>query len=102
MKDIETATAGDIIILSGADDVKIGDTICVKENPVALPRVDVDKPTISMGFGVNTSPFSGLDGKKVSGNQIRERLEKEALMNVAIELEVTNADMFVVKGRGEF
>jgi len=94
---------GDIIVIAGIEDVKIGDTICTKESPKALPRITVDEPTVSMRFGINTSPLAGKEGKLVQSNKIRERLQKETLLNVAIQVEDTDTrDAFVVKGRGEF
>ena len=103
VKDTEEAFAGDIIILSGIDDVKLGDTICNQNFLKKLPSIKVDKPTMSMLFTINTGPFSGLEGKLVQGNKIKERLKKEAMMNVAIEIEPSKeADSFIVKGRGEF
>lgn len=101
--EIENAQPGDIIIISGIEDVHIGDTICTKENPKALKRIAIDEPTISMMFGINTSPLSGREGKIVQGNKIRERLEKETLRNVALKVEDSpDGENFVVKGRGEF
>jgi len=99
----ESADAGDIVVLAGIDDVKIGDTICTREQPKALERITVDEPTISMRFTINTSPFSGQEGRFVQSTKIRERLFKETLMNVAIQMEEDrNSDSFIVKGRGEF
>jgi GTP-binding protein len=102
-KEVETAEPGDIVVLAGADDVKIGDTIATKDAPKALPRVTVDEPTIAMKFGTNTSPFSGMEGKYVQSRRILDRLQKETLHNVAIRVEeCEDRDSFVVKGRGEF
>lgn len=102
-EEVETATAGEIVILAGADEVEIGDTICSKETPKALPRVAIDEPTISMKFTTNTSPLSGREGKFVQPQRIHARLAKETLHNVALKLEGTaDTDTFVVKGRGEF
>jgi len=99
---VDHADTGDIIVLAGIEDVKIGDTICTRENPLALPRITVDEPTVFMRFTINTSPFAGKDGKNVQSRKIRERLLKETLLNVAIEVEEsTNDDSFIVKGRGE-
>jgi GTP-binding protein len=101
--EVERAEPGDIIILSGADDVEIGDTICTKDRPKALPRVVVDEPTIAMRFTINTSPFVGKEGKYVQAPRIKDRLMKEALYNVALRVENTeDPDTFMVKGRGEF
>jgi GTP-binding protein len=103
LKEVESAQAGDIIILAGIEDVEIGDTICTREAPKALPRISVDEPTISMLFTSNTSPLSGTEGKYVQSGKIRERLYKESLRNVAIRVEDgEDADSFIVKGRGEF
>ncbi|MBF0468630.1 MAG: translational GTPase TypA [Desulfamplus sp.] len=95
--------AGDIAVISGTDGFEIGDTICTKEFPKALPRISVDEPTVSMMFTISDSPFSGLEGKYVQSSRIRERLQKEALANVAISLtETAERDSFIVQGRGEF
>jgi GTP-binding protein len=103
LKEVETAESGDIIVIAGFEDVHIGDTICTQESPKALKRVSVDEPTISMLFSINTSPFSGRDGKYVQSTKLRERLFKETLRNVALKVEDSdNADSFIVKGRGEF
>ncbi|MEF2145993.1 MAG: translational GTPase TypA [Desulfovibrionaceae bacterium] len=99
----ESIDPGDIVVLSGIEAVKIGDTICTKDEPKALPRIRVDEPTVSMRFGINTSPLAGREGKLVQANKIRERLDKEALMNVAVRIEDgPERDSFIVKGRGEF
>jgi len=99
----ESASAGDIAVLAGIDDVKIGDTICTREHPKALERITIDEPTISMRFTINNSPFSGQEGRFVQSTKIRERLFKETLMNVAIQMEEgRDSDSFIVKGRGEF
>ncbi|MBU1000984.1 MAG: translational GTPase TypA [Proteobacteria bacterium] len=97
------ADTGDIVVISGIENVTIGDTICTAAAPVALPRITVDEPTVSMRFGINTSPLAGTEGKLVTSSKIRERLTKEALSNVAIRVEDTeDNDAFLVKGRGEF
>ncbi|WP_147820930.1 translational GTPase TypA [Salidesulfovibrio onnuriiensis] len=99
----DSAQPGDIVVLAGIEDVKIGDTICNKEAPKALPRITVDEPTVSMKFSINTSPLAGQEGKLVQGTKIRERLHRETLLNVAIQVEDTEyRDAFLVKGRGEF
>jgi GTP-binding protein len=99
---VDEAQVGDIVVLSGIDEVKIGDTICTREAPVALPRIAVDEPTVFMRFSITTSPFAGKEGKHVQSRKIRERLLKETLLNVAIEVEESTTDeSFVVKGRGE-
>ncbi|MFZ3044336.1 MAG: translational GTPase TypA [Desulfatirhabdiaceae bacterium] len=102
-QEVQTADPGDIIVLSGIDNVKIGDTICTKTSPARLPRLTVDEPTVSMLFRINDSPFSGKEGKYVQSSKIRERLFKETLMNVGILVEETDdKESFTVKGRGEF
>ncbi len=99
---VDEAQVGDIIVLSGIEDVKIGDTICTKSSPVALERITVDEPTVSMRFTINTSPYAGQEGKHVQSRKIRDRLLKETLMNVGIEIEESRTDeSFIVKGRGE-
>ena len=99
---VEEAEAGDIIIISGLDDIGIGVTICDKENPVGLPVLSVDEPTLTMDFMVNTSPLAGTEGKFVTSRQIRDRLTKELLTNVALRVDETgDADVFRVAGRGE-
>jgi GTP-binding protein len=103
LKEVESAEPGDIVVLAGIENVYIGDTICTQLAPKALKRVTVDEPTISMLFAINTSPFSGKDGKYVQSTKLRERLFKETLRNVALRIEDSeNADSFIVKGRGEF
>ena len=99
---VDRAFAGDIVCISGVDGIKISDTICAVGYPEALPALQVDEPTISMTFQVNTSPFAGLDGKFVTSRHLKERLEKELLYNVALRVEPTDhADKFKVSGRGE-
>jgi len=99
---VDGAEAGDIIIVSGLEDIGIGVTICDKENPVGLPMLTVDEPTLTMDFMVNTSPLAGTEGKFVTSRQIRDRLTKELLTNVALRVEDTaDADIFRVSGRGE-
>lgn len=103
LTDAPSAAAGDIIILSGIADVHIGDTICTGDQAVALPRLVVDDPTVYMKFLKNSSPFAGQDGHLVQASKIRERLIKESLLNVAIQVEESeDKESFVVKGRGEF
>jgi GTP-binding protein len=89
--------------LAGVEDVHIGDTICARTAPKALPRITVDEPTVSMYFSTNTSPLLGREGSIVQSSKIRERLEKETLLNVSMRVEETeNKEGFIVKGRGEF
>ena len=103
LTETEEAEPGDIIVLSGVEDVTIGDTITTADDPKALPRIHVDEPTVSMRFAINTSPFAGREGKFVQSAKLRERLYKETLRNVAIQVEETDdKDSFTVKGRGEF
>ncbi len=99
---VEQAEAGDIIIISGIDDIGIGFTIADRENPVGLPVMGVDEPTLTMDFMVNSSPLAGTEGKFVTSRQIRDRLTKELLVNVALRVEDTeDTDVFRVSGRGE-
>ena len=98
----EEAEAGDIVIISGIEDIGIGVTIADRDNPVGLPMLSVDEPTLTMDFMVNTSPLAGTEGKFVTSRQIRDRLQKELLTNVALRVEDTaDADVFRVSGRGE-
>ncbi|MBI3354347.1 MAG: translational GTPase TypA [Nitrospirae bacterium] len=100
--DIEQAAMGDIVALAGIEGINIGDTITDADDPKPLPRIAVDEPTISMVFSVNTSPFAGKEGKFVTSRNLKERLEKELLYNVAIRVESTDStDSFKVMGRGE-
>lgn len=99
---IEEAQAGDIVLINGIEEVGIGVTIADKDQPIGLPVLSVDEPTLTMNFQVNTSPFAGLEGKFVTSRQIRERLTKELLVNVALRVEDTeDADVFLISGRGE-
>jgi GTP-binding protein len=99
---LEQAEAGDIIIISGLDEIGIGVTIADRDNPVGLPLTAVDEPTLTMDFMVNSSPLAGTEGKFVTTRQIRDRLAKELLVNVALRVEETgDADVFRVSGRGE-
>ncbi|MAF90362.1 MAG: translational GTPase TypA [Bdellovibrionaceae bacterium] len=99
---VEKLEAGDVGVIAGMEDVEIGDTIADRETPVALERIEVEEPTVSMVFSVNDGPFAGLEGKKVTSRNIKDRLEKELLHNVAIKVEETDTnDAFRVMGRGE-
>ncbi len=99
---VETSGTGEIVALAGFEDVEIGETITLADDPRPLPVIAVDEPTISMIFGVNTSPFAGLEGKFVTSRQLRERLDRELLGNVALRLEDTGSpDTFKISGRGE-
>ncbi len=100
--EFEQATAGDIIAFTGVEPLFISDTLCDPSNVEALPKLSVDEPTVSMTFQVNTSPFAGKEGKYVTSRQIRERLERELLHNVALRVKETDdPDKFIVSGRGE-
>jgi len=99
---VESAQAGDIVAIAGIEGINIGETIADGENPVALPPIIVDEPTIAMNFAANTSPLAGRDGKFVTGRHIRDRLAREALGNVSIRVTPTeDPDVFKVAGRGE-
>ncbi len=100
--EVKEAEAGDIVIISGLDDIGIGVTVTDKETPVGMPILGVDEPTLTMDFMVNSSPLAGTEGKFVTSRQIRDRLTKELLVNVALRVEDTqDADVFRVSGRGE-
>jgi GTP-binding protein len=100
--EVDEATAGDIVAFAGIERPEISDTICDPQAPEALPALVVDEPTINMTFEVNTSPFCGKDGKYVTSRQIRERLMREIMHNVALRVEETeDPDKFRVYGRGE-
>ena len=99
---IDEVEAGDIIAFAGIDNISIGDTISDNESPDPLPRIKVDRPTVSMFFYVNDSPFSGQDGKYLTTRHLSERLHKETLKNVAMQVIPTNKkDVFEIRGRGE-
>jgi len=99
---VERAGFGEIVALAGIENINIGDTITSIDNPQPLPAIAVDEPTIAMIFGVNNSPFAGREGKYVTSRQVKERLDKEILGNVAIRVEETESpDQFKVSGRGE-
>ena len=100
--EVEEAQAGDIIAFTGIDSLNISDTLCDPNVVEALPPLTVDEPTMSMTFQVNTSPFAGREGKFITSRQIRERLQRELLHNVALRVEDTDSpDRFKVSGRGE-
>jgi GTP-binding protein len=100
--EVESAEAGEIIALAGIEDINIGDTIADPDNPIALPPIRVEAPTVRMTFGVNTSPFAGREGTWGTSRKIRERLFDELKNNVALRVEETDkADTFLVSGRGE-
>jgi len=99
---VKEAKAGDIVIITGIEEIGIGVTITQLENPIGLPTIPIDEPTLNMDFMVNTSPLAGKEGKFVTSRQIKERLTKELLVNVALRVEDTeDADVFRVSGRGE-
>jgi GTP-binding protein len=98
----EDAEAGDIVLVTGVEQVGIGVTLCALDSPVGMPPIAVDEPTLTMNFQVNTSPLAGKEGKFVTSRQIRDRLQKELLSNVALRVQDTaDADVFEVSGRGE-
>ena len=99
--DIEQTELGDIVAIAGVTGITIGETITDAENPAPLPPVVIDEPTIAMQFTVNTSPFAGREGQYVTSRNLRERLDKELLTNVAIKVEEIGPDTFQVMGRGE-
>jgi GTP-binding protein len=100
--DVDEAPCGEIVALAGFEGIAIGETITSVETPAPLPTLHIDEPTLSMVFSVNTSPFAGREGRWVTSRNIRERLEKELLINVSLRMETTDsADSFKVLGRGE-
>ena len=99
---VTSAAFGEIVALAGIENIQIGDTITSPDNPHPLPAIAVDEPTIAMIFGVNNSPFAGREGRYVTSRQVKDRLDKEILGNVAIRVEETDSpDQFKVSGRGE-
>ncbi len=101
-EEVEEAEAGEIVALAGLDGIRIGETLADPENPVALPQIHVEEPTVRMTFGVNTSPFSGREGKWGTSRKLRERLFDELRNNVALRVAETDSpDTFLVSGRGE-
>ena len=99
---VASADAGDIVLVTGVDDLAIGTTLAAVDTPEALPPINVDEPTLSMYFQVNTSPLAGREGKYVTSRNLRERLQKELLVNMALRVEDTvDTDAFLVSGRGE-
>jgi GTP-binding protein len=100
--EVEAAEAGEIVAISGLDAIAIGETLADPENSVALPTIRVEKPTVRMTFGVNTSPFAGREGRWGTSRKLRERLTEELKHNIALRVDETdNADTFIVSGRGE-
>jgi GTP-binding protein len=99
---VEEAEAGDIVLISGIEELGIGTTLCSPDAPNALPMLKIDEPTLTMNFMVNTSPLAGREGKFVTSRQLRDRLEKELKANVALRVNQTDDDtVFEVSGRGE-
>jgi GTP-binding protein len=99
--ELDEAIAGDIVIVAGIPDIYIGETICLNPEVESLPVIHIDEPTISLNFLVNNSPFAGRDGKFVTNRQIRERLEKEAEVNVGLKIDFSSTEYYKVSGRGE-
>jgi GTP-binding protein len=100
--ELESASAGEIAVIAGVDSIQIGDSVCDPANPEALPRIQIDPPTIRVRFSVNNSPFAGREGRFVTSRQLGDRLRREALGNVSIHIEPGEGpDTFAVAGRGE-
>ena len=100
-KEVDEASAGDIIMVAGLPDIYIGETICADSSQEALPAISIDEPTISLNFLVNNSPFGGREGKFITSRQLRERLTKELEVNVGLKIDFSSSDYFKVYGRGE-
>ena len=99
---VDSLEAGDIIAVAGIDNIQIGDTISSNEEPKPLPRIEIDEPTVSMFFRVNNGPFAGKEGKFITSRNIHDRLQKEVLGNVSLQIAQTEStDVFEVRGRGE-
>ena len=99
--EVESAEAGDVVALTGLESIEIGDTVCEHDKPDALPRIEVDEPTLEMVFTINSSPLAGKEGKYVTSRQLRERLMKELDRNVALRVrQLESGDSFAVSGRG--
>ena len=99
---VEEASAGEIISITGLDEVSIGDTVVDPEHPEALPRIEIGEPTVKITLGVNSSPFAGREGKYCTSRQLRERLYRELEVNISLRVEDTDSpDLFMVSGRGE-
>ncbi len=100
-KEVEEVAAGDIVMVAGLPDIYIGDTICSDQNQELLPAIKIDEPTICLNFLINNSPVVGKEGKYVTGQQIKKRLEKELEVNVGLKIDFSATDYFKVYGRGE-
>ncbi|MEA3296118.1 MAG: translational GTPase TypA [Patescibacteria group bacterium] len=100
-KETQEVFAGDIVMIAGLPDIYIGDTVCANENQEMLPDIKVDEPTICLNFLANSSPFMGKEGKFLTSQQIKRRLEKELEVNVGLKIDFSSADYFKVYGRGE-
>ncbi|MCW5738385.1 MAG: translational GTPase TypA [Enhydrobacter sp.] len=101
-REVPEAHAGDIVAVTGLDEPRVSDTVCRPDRPEMLPALTVDEPTVSMTFQVNTSPFAGREGKFLTSRQVRARLDRELIHNVALRVEDTaDPDKFLVSGRGE-
>ncbi|MCU0679509.1 MAG: translational GTPase TypA [Planctomycetes bacterium] len=100
-KEVESASAGDIIMIAGLPDIYIGETICATADQPALPAISIDEPTIALNFLVNNSPFAGREGKYVTTRQLKERLKKELEVNVGLKIDFSATDHYKVFGRGE-
>ncbi len=100
-KEVKSACAGDIVMISGLPDIFIGETICENSDQKALPAINIDKPTISLNLLINNSPFAGKDGKYVTNKQLKERLERELEVNVGLKIDFSAIDHYKIYGRGE-
>ena len=100
-REVDKASAGDIVMVAGLPDIYIGETICADPSQEALPAINIDEPTISLNFLANNSPFGGREGKFVTSRQLRERLTKELEVNVGLKIDFSSSDYFKVYGRGE-
>ncbi|MCK5123436.1 MAG: translational GTPase TypA [Candidatus Pacebacteria bacterium] len=100
-KEVQSADAGDIVMIAGLPDIFIGETICEDTEQEALPAINIDEPTISLNLFVNDSPFAGKDGKYVTNRQLKERLEKELEVNVGLKIDFSAVDHYKIYGRGE-
>lgn len=99
--EVEQAAAGDIVAIGGFANIAIGDTVTDSQNPIQIPPIEIEQPTIKMTFGVNTSPFAGREGSLLTSRNIRDRLMKELETNVALRVEEATGDSYLVSGRGE-